>query len=400
MILTRTLSVAAMALALAAPPKGIDVDALDRTADPCQDFYAFTSGGWRAAHPLPAGLQLWNRRLAARELNRRQLTALLVELAASTDHKRGSIEQQLGDHFAACMDEAAIDAAGIAPLAPLLADIAGIRDRAGVEAAVRRLHELAVPAPFVLSAAFDYHDPALMIVNIAAGGLGLPDRDSYLKPEPQFADAREAYRARVARVLTLGGMAAGPASQAAADVLALETRLAEASLPPEEAGDPAATSHKVTFAQLATARFDWKGYFAQAGLPLTDVNVASGLPPATGRRARHDASRRVEGVSRPGICSTSRIRAWAARRRRKPARRSAWSRPSPCSESPSAASTANAHSPARGQGARAGDGAQLLAVAQEEVGAITWMAPETRQEALRKLATYDVKVGYPDTWTD
>ena len=81
------------------------------------------------------------------------------------------------------MDEAAIDAAGVTPLAPLLADIAGVQDAAGVQRMIRRLHELAIPAPFVVTGASDYHDPASVVVNIAAGGLGLPDRDYYLKPE-------------------------------------------------------------------------------------------------------------------------------------------------------------------------------------------------------------------------
>jgi endothelin-converting enzyme/putative endopeptidase len=89
------------------------------------------------------------------------------------------------------MDEPAIDAAGVIPLSPLLADIAGVRDAAGVLRMIRRLHELAIPAPFAVAGASDYHDPAGVVVNIAAGGLGLPDRDDYLKPEPRFAQVRE-----------------------------------------------------------------------------------------------------------------------------------------------------------------------------------------------------------------
>src|SRR4029079_5461109 len=105
LILMRSLSLALMALALGAPPKGIEVGDLDRGADACGDFYAFSSGGWRAAHPIPAGQPRWSRRLAAREENRRQLIALLEDLASKADRPRGGPDQQLGDHFAACMDE-------------------------------------------------------------------------------------------------------------------------------------------------------------------------------------------------------------------------------------------------------------------------------------------------------
>lgn len=82
-------------------PKGIALNDLDRAADPCTDFYAFANGAWRAANSIPAGAQTWSRRAAAREANRQQLISLLEELAARTDLPRGSVEQQLGDHFAA-----------------------------------------------------------------------------------------------------------------------------------------------------------------------------------------------------------------------------------------------------------------------------------------------------------
>src|SRR5262245_10368874 len=110
-----SLSVAGEMSAPAAPssPPRIELRDLDRAADPCTDVDAFVNGAWRAANPIPAGTQRWSRRLVARETNRNQLRTLLEELAASADRPRGSVEQQLGDHFAACMDESAIDAAGV-----------------------------------------------------------------------------------------------------------------------------------------------------------------------------------------------------------------------------------------------------------------------------------------------
>src|SRR6185369_15617042 len=168
LVVAATLALGAgVAGAQGSTPKGIELKDVDRAADPCTDFYAFANGSWRAANPIPAGTQRWSRRTAARESNRQQLKALLGELAAKSDRPRGSVEQQLGDHFAACMDEAAIDTAGVTPLAPLLADIAAVQDAGGVQRMIRRLHELAVPAPFVITGASDYHDPASVVANIA-----------------------------------------------------------------------------------------------------------------------------------------------------------------------------------------------------------------------------------------
>jgi putative endopeptidase len=406
-----------------AAPKGIELADLDRAADPCADFDAFANGAWRAANPLPAGTERWGRRPAARAANRQQLTALLEELAANASSRRGSVEQQLGDHFAACMDEAAIDAQGLTPLAPLLAEIAGTRDVAGVARVIRRLHELAVPAPFVLTGASDYHDFASVVVNIAAGGLGLPDRDHYLKSEERFAQVREKYRQHVATVLslgTLGGMPAAAAPKAAEDVLALETRLAEASLAPG-AADPAATAHRYTFAQLQklAPHLDWERYFAEAGLPRIDLNVLNVEEPAFLARLDHELAATpvevwktyltfhlLESAS-PWLATPFADESFAFRDKflggaAEPKRRAAR-----CLEStedllgePLGRKYAERSFPPAAKAKVQEMVRSLLAVLKDEVGALPWMAPATRQQALAKLASYDVQVGYPDAWTD
>jgi putative endopeptidase len=396
--------------------KGIEVGDVDRAADACTDFYAFANGAWRAANPIPAGTQRWSRRLAARAANREQLKALLGELAAKTGRPRGSVDQLLGDHFASCMDEPAIDVMGVAPLVPWLADIAGVRDAAGVQRMIRRLHELAVPAPFVLTGASDYHDPASVIVNIAAGGLGLPDREYYLGSEPRFVEARERYRAHVAAVLALGGMPGVPARKAAEDILALETRLAEASLAPAGAADPAATAHRVTFAQLAAARFDWDRYFTEAGLPRADVNVAE---PAFLERLDRELDKApvevwkayltwhlLESAS-PWLAKPFAEESFAFKDKYLGGAGGMKPRATRCLESteallgePLGRKYAERYFPPAGKSKVQEMVRGLRAVLQEEVGGLKWMAPATRQEALAKLAAYDVKVGYPDAWAD
>jgi len=437
MKLTRTVPVVAATLALFAgvvpisvageasvpagpgsTPTGIALDDLDRAADPCTDFYAFANGAWRAANPIPAGTQRWSRRFAAREANRQQLRALLEDLAAKADWRRGTVAQQLGDHFAACMDEAAVDAAGVSPLAGLLADIAGVQDAAGVQRMIRRLHELAVPAPFVATAASDYHDPASVVLNIAAGGLGLPDRDYYLKDEPRFAEARETYRAHVARVLTLGGMAAAPASKAADEILALETGLAEASLPPAAAADPAATAHTLTFAQLSqfAARFDWGTYFTEARLPRTLVNVAE---PAFLERLNRELAATPVTVwkayltwhllesAAPWLSKPFADESFAFRDKYLGGATAAKPRATRCLESteallgePLGRIYAERYFPPAAKAKVQEMVGTLVAVLKDDLRGLKWMSDATRQEALAKVEAYDVKVGYPDVWTD
>ena len=409
---------AEMPAAQAPAPKGIELSDMDRAADPCTDFYAFANGAWRAANPIPPGAQRWSRRAAARETNRRQLAALLEELAAKENRPRGSVEQQLGDHFAACMNEPAIDAAGVTPLAPLLADIASAQDLSGVQRMIRRLHELAIPVPFVVTGASDYHDPSSVVVNIAAGGLGLPDRDYYLSPEPRFAEARERYRAHVARVLTLGGMTATPARKAADEILGLETRLAEASLSPTAAADPAATAHTLTFSQLSqlAQRFDWEGYFAEARLPRIDVNVAE---PAFVERLNRELDATPVTVwkayltwhllesAAPWLSKPLAEESFAFRDKYLGGATAETPRAMRCLESteallgePLGRVYAERYFPPAAKAKVQEMARTLLAALRDDLGELKWMSDATRQEALAKVESYDVKVGYPDAWTD
>jgi endothelin-converting enzyme/putative endopeptidase len=316
------------------------------------------------------------------------------------------------------MDEPAIDAAGLTPLAPLLAEIAGVEDGASVQRVIRRLHALAIPVPFALTAASAYQDPALVVANVAAGGLGLPDRDDYLKTDATSAEKRERYRTHVAAVLALGGTAAEPARAAAAEILALETRLAEASLVLAAASDPAQTDHPHTFAQLVALapRVDWQGYFAEAGLPRADVNVAE--PAFLARVSRELEATPVavwkayltwhllESAS-PWLARPFADESFVFRDRYLGGARAPKPRAARCLESteallgePLGRVYAERYFPPAARAKVQEMVRELMAVLKEDVGRLEWMAPVTRQQALAKLAAYDVKVGYPDEWTD
>lgn len=396
--------------------KGVEPGDLNRSVDACSDFYEFANGTWRAENPIPASMSQWSRRVAARESNRGQVQSVLEQTSRTTDWKPGSVEQLVGDFYASCMDEAAIDAAGLAPLAPLLAEIDGVRNLADVQRVMRRLHELAILVPFGISGATDYNEPTNFIANVGGGGLGLPDRDYYLKAEPQFAEARAKYRAHVANVLKLGGMPEAQAGDAANGIFALEMRLAEVSLDSATAGDQAATDHKMTFAQLQklAPHLDWNQYFDEANLPRTDLNVAEPkllqqldkelqeTPVATWKaylkwQLLNSAS---PWLSRPFVEEAfdfnDKYLGKAAHMKPR-AQRCADSTEALLGEALGRKYVERYFAPVAK--AKSKEIAQnLLAALKDEVVGVQWMVPETKRKALEKLAATDVQMGYPDKW--
>ncbi len=399
-------------------PRGIEVGDLDLGADACTDFYDHANGAWRAEHPIPEGKPRWSRRVAAHDGNAQQVQALLAELAAKKDWPAGSAEQLAGDHFASCMDEASLESAGLTPLAPLLAQIDQVRTPADVQRALRRLHELAIPVGFGTSADLDYREPARSIVNVVAGTLGMPGRDDYVKTDPRLAEMRGKYRAHVARVLALGGMAAPKASASAQAILALEIRLADASLDPATAADPAATSHPTSLAELQklAPHVDWKTYFAEARLPGGEVNVAD---PRQLQRLDAELQRGsvatwkayltfqlLESAS-PWLARPFADESFAFRERDLEGATEPRPRAERCARSTDALLGdalgkvyAARYFPPAAKAKVQQIVHELLDVLKDDVPRVAWMTPETRTKALAILAAYNPQIGYPDRWKD
>jgi len=391
---------------------------LNRKADPCNDFYEFANGTWRAKNPIPASMQRWGRRIAAYDANWQREQSVLDEVSRKKNWAKGSTEQLVGDFYASCMAEPSVDAAGLTPLAPMLAEIDGIRTMDDVQRTIRRLHDIAIAVPFQTQGNMDYHRPANFIEDIVAGGLGLPDRDDYLKTEPSFTDAKAQYLRHVATVLTLSGMSSDQASKTADEIFAFEKRLAEASLDSTTAADPAATDHTMTFAQLKqlTPHFDWEKYFDEAKLSRADVNVAEpkfmeqldkefqNTPVATWQAYLkwHLLDSASPALSRPFVEEsfnfTDKYLAKAA---------SMKPRAQHCVEStetlladPLGKKYAERYFPPAAKAKAQEIVRHLLAVLKEDVAANTWMQPETKKTALIRLTNQDVQVGYPDQWKD
>jgi endothelin-converting enzyme/putative endopeptidase len=408
----------ALPAAAAAPPSGIETADLDKSVSPCDDFFQYANGTWRAQNPIPASLSRWSRRWQAGETAKEQLRDILDAVSAKRDWPAGSTEQLIGDFYGACMDGAARDRAGLKPIAPLLAEIDAAKTPADVQAVIRKLHALAVPVPFGLVAASDLHEPTKVVADVYASGLGLPDRDYYFKPEDRFKDARAKYLAHVASMLRLAGVAEAAAQDAAARVRALETKLAEASLDNVALRDPQSIDHTTRFDDLKALApgIDWVAYFDGAALPRADLNVQQpkflqavdrelkATPVADWRLYLKWQLLHASANALPQAFQEEHFafygRTLGGVKEMKPA----WKR---CVETTDqllgealGKKYVEKHFPPEAK-ARMLDMVKNLQLAMKDtIGGLAWMSPETKQKALEKLSTFNPKIGYPDKWKD
>jgi putative endopeptidase len=264
----------AAALAQAPPEQGFDVNALDRSADPCGNFYQYACGSWMKKNPIPADQAVWGRFNELRDRNRTVLRGILEKVAVQ-DPTRGAVERKIGDFYASCMDQKAIDAKGFASIKPELERIAALPDKKALVEEIVRMHEMGANALFNLSSGQDFKDSTQVIAQADQGGLGLPDRDYYFKEDPKSAELRKQYVAHVAKMFELLGDTAAAAK--ARTVMEIETGLAKGSLDVVARRDPANIYHKMTEQELTalTPAFGWPRYFAGVGTPpIAGLNVA------------------------------------------------------------------------------------------------------------------------------
>src|SRR5688572_24798428 len=221
---------------------GLEASSLDKSADPCTDFFQYSCGGWLAANDIPADKARYSRAHQLIDKNDEHVKAILEELAAKPPG------DQLGDFYASCLDEAAIEKQGTKSLAPLQKTIDKVKDGKSLQAAIAQLHGSGIAAFFAIGVLPDFADSTTNIIFFDTGGLGLPERDFYVKDE--FAPARKAYEEHLVRLFGLLGK--GKASKKlAADVMTLETRIAKLTKTGVERRNPMAMYNPTDVAALA-----------------------------------------------------------------------------------------------------------------------------------------------------
>jgi endothelin-converting enzyme/putative endopeptidase len=261
----------------------VDPSAMDRSVDPCADFYTYSCGGWMKANPIPADQASWSVYSRLQEQNRANVRQIL-EAAAAPDARRDAVTQKIGDYYASCMDEPAIESAGLAPLKGGLQRIDAIANWDDLAAYLAGFHPQDLGVYFGQSALFtlrseqDAKNSTETIASVDQGGLGLPDRDYYLKTDARSEEMRKGYAAHVQKMFELLGDAPEAAAANAQAVLRIETALATGAMPRVARRDPAAVYHRMTLAELEALApsFPWKRYFAGVGVgQVTSLNVAT-----------------------------------------------------------------------------------------------------------------------------
>jgi putative endopeptidase len=262
----------------AASRSGVDLAAMDRSVNPCEDFYKFACGGWMTKHPLPPDQPRYGRFTELQDRNNEILREILESAAKPGAAGATSPEQQkLGDYYASCMAEEEIEKKGTAPLAADLARIDAIKTKNDIPAVVGQMHPVGMTGFFGFGSAPDFKDATQYMLIYAQGGLGLPDRDYYFKEDASSVKIREAYLAHVATMLELGGASAASAAAGARVVMQIETALAKAALDRVAQRNPSNIYHKMSRDEVKKLMpaFNMSQYLERAEAPPGDnANVS------------------------------------------------------------------------------------------------------------------------------
>ena len=402
----------------------LDVNSMDRSLDPCVDLYRYSCGAWQAKNPIPPDQTSWS---VYAKMYQDNLTFLrgILEQAAQPDPKRNAVTQKIGDFYGACMDESAVEKHGTAPIQPELDAISKLHSTKDLTPLLARLQVTYFRYSYTSSflfAAGSTQDPdnsEQVIANLDQGGLGMPDRDYYLKDDAKSQETRQRYLQHVSKVFELMGESPDAAGKDADTVMRLEMALAKASLTRVERRNPHNLVHKMKLADLAqlAPNFDWAAYYRDLQYPefatlnvsvpqfMKQINTLLGAEPIENWKTYlryHVADTSSPYLSSPFVQENFEFYRKYLRGAKEMQPR--WRR---CvqyvdydlGEALGQVYVAKVFSPELK--AKTLDMVQRIEKAMgERIQALDWMSPETRQQALTKLAGIRNKIGYPDKWRD
>ncbi len=392
---------------------------MDRSVDPCADFYHYACGSWIKSNPIPADESYWGVYSKLADENQRLLWGILEKLR--TQASRTANEAKIGDLFNACMNEKTVNDLDAKPLEQDLARIAALPRVDSIADYIASEHRTGIDSSvlFVFSSDQDLDNASSMIASISPGGLGLPDRDYYTKTDVKSQEIRDRYRQHVAHMLGMIGESSSDADADAGTVLAIETALAQASLTRVDRRNPYNLRHKTTLGDLRTSTpsFDWDQYLKQRSVPVfTRVNVEEPkFLDAVNRLLKEQPLRAWRAYlrwhlirSRAPYLSTRFVsenfnfyQAYLRGTQEEPAR---WKR---CTrlvddQLPDALGqvfVAQTFSPQTKTDAQRMT-SQIEDEMRLDLKTLSWMSDATRAKALEKLSAIVNKIGYPDRWRD
>ena len=398
---------------------GFDATGMNKAAAPGDDFYAYANGQWDAKTEIPADRSSWGASAVLRDLSD-QRTRTIIEDAAAASGAPGSNGQKVGDYFAAFMDEAAIEAKGVRPVAPMLAAIAAIKTPADMSRLFGEYNRIGFTVPLDIDIDQDLKDNSVYAVYLGQSGLGMPDRDYYLSDKPKLVEARARYKAHVARLLELAGVSdASDATARAERIYDLEHRIAEAhwsaveSRQIEKLHNPLATG---AFASTYPG-VDWAAFFKAAGVDaqkqivVTQPSAVTGIaklvgsvPVATWKDylTFHTIANAAPLLGKAMVEESFAFNGTVLKGT--PQNKERWKLGvdgvnGALGEAVGQLYVARYFPPEAK--AKADELVRnLIAAMDVRLSKLEWMAPETRVKARAKLAAFTAKIGYPDKWRD
>ncbi len=397
---------------------GFDIDALDKSVDPCVDFYHFACGNWLKANPVPADRSIYGRFSELDDRNRSTLHEILQKVS-EPNASRTSNEQKIGDYYASCMDERGIEQKGTVVLDPEFARIDALKRKEDLPALIGHFSKIGVGALVSFGEQQDPKDSTQQIAVVGQGGYGLPDRDFYFRDDPKSVETRKQYVLHAQRMFELFGEKPSVADAHAKTVMRLETALAKGSFDAVSLRDPTKTYHKssVKDLQLLSPAFDWSKFLKAAGAgQVSSLNDSE--PEFVKQMQAVIASTGLNDIKvylRWWVMSAQTLflpksiddeafnfygRILTGRKEQRPR----WRR---CVDSTDA-SLGEALGQAYVERAFAGDSkertlqmvAAIEKALQRDISELPWMTETTKQQALVKLHKITNKIGYPDKWRD
>ena len=405
-----------------APQPVLDVSFMDKTVDPCVDFYTYSCGGWLKKNPIPPDQPSWSTYGKLQDETLAQLRTLLEE-AAKAGADKGSATQKIGDYYASCMDEPAIEKLGATPLQPELDRIASLKSKRDL---ADYLSAAQFPPAiygggvlFTFRSDQDFGDSTQVIAEVDQGGLGLPDRDYYFKDDAKSVELRKAYLAHVQKMLELLGDKPADAASEAATVMRIETALAKGHMTRVERRDPPKLYHKMKVADLETLApaFAWKSYFVKTGLgSIESLNVETpdafrtmnaeiekeSLPDWKIYLRWHAVHDAANALSSAFVNENFQFYGKTLRGQEQLPPR--WKRCTNDVDNDLGEALGKVyvekHFPPEAKQAALKVVQEIEAAMQNEIQALPWMGAATKQQALTKLQAIANKIGYPDRWRD